>query len=379
MWQVDLQHTGLNPNETQLTPSAVQATGNFGLLFTQQMDGEVFGQPLFLSSATLNKLSGSLPDGKSHNVVYLATEAGTVFAFDADADPQGTNPNGTNSSPLWKTSLIPSGSAPITQNDVASSDILGDIAITETPVIDTDTGTLYVVATIKNPNVSPQYQQLLYALDVKTGQNKVGASPTLITTTFPGTYVAPKSGDKDPVTGSTGNIPFSPLHEHLRGSMALYTDKTTGKKTIFCIYASHSDETPYYGEILVFDAGTLQLVKQFNDLPNDGGMAGGLWQSGAGPAMDASGNLFVITGNGEFDQKTNSYTTATDWGESVLRLSTTGAGTQLNVSFSDTTSWFTPYNWGALNMGGNGAAPDRDLGGGGLLPPPRASRFPHGS
>ncbi len=367
-WQGDLMHTGNNTNEATLTPKVVQATGNFGLLFTQQMDGEVFGQPLFLSAATLNALPGSLPDGKSHNVVYVATEAGTVFAFDADADPQGTNPNGTNSSPLWSTSLIPSGSAPITQKDVASGDILGDLALTETPVIDSATGTLYVIATIKNPNVSPQFQQLLYALDVKTGQNKVSASPTIVTASFPGTYVPPSSSDKDPVTSSNpGLIPFSPLHEHLRGSMALYTDPNTGKKTIFCIYASHSDESPYYGEILGFDATTLQVVKQFNDLPNSTAGAGGLWQSGAGPAMDAAGNLFVMTGNGDFDQNKSNYTTATDWGESALRVSTAGTAQQMVVPYSDTTGWFTPYNWVALNQGGNGAAPDRDLGAGGLL------------
>ena len=148
-WQGSLQHTGLNSDETLLSPGLVGSPGNFGLLYTQQTDGQTYGQPLYMSSATLNTLPGSFPDGKQHNVVYIATQSGSLYAFDADADPQGANPSGTNSSPIWHTSLIPSGSAPITQADVASSDILGNLAVTTTPVIDPSTSTIYVVSTVK--------------------------------------------------------------------------------------------------------------------------------------------------------------------------------------------------------------------------------------
>src|ERR1700757_2263899 len=88
-WQSDLNHTGLNSHETGLTPASVSTPGNFGLLFTQQTDGQTYGQPLFVSSQTLNNLPGQFSDGLPHDVIYLATEAGTVYAFDADADPQG--------------------------------------------------------------------------------------------------------------------------------------------------------------------------------------------------------------------------------------------------------------------------------------------------
>jgi large repetitive protein len=376
-WQGNLQHTGLNSNETVLSPGLVGSPGNFGLLYTQQTDGQTYGQPLFMSSATLNTLPGSFPDGKQHNVVYIATQSGSLYAFDADADPQGANPNGTNSSPLWHTSLIPSGAAPITQADVASSDILGNLAVTTTPVIDPSTGTIYVVSTVKNPATTPPYQQYLYALDLKTGATKT--SPLVINATFPGTPQDIKNEDKDPVTAPAGEIPFSPLHEHLRSAMVLYNG------ILYLAYASHSDETPYYGEILGYDVTSFpaRLVKTFITTPNgppaNGGSApgqeGGIWQSGAGPAIDTAGNMYVITGNGSFDQRLD----GNDWGESVLKLPTNSSQTEIPLIFSDTTSWFTPQDWQLLNNGNNAAnlAPDRDLGGGGLLLLPDQTQGSH--
>jgi large repetitive protein len=374
-WQGNLQHTGLNSNETTLNPGIVGSPGNFGLLFTQQTNGQTYGQPLYVSSTTLSGLPGSFSDGKPHNVVYVGTQAGSLYAFDADADPQGSNSNGTNSSPLWHANLIPSGSQPITQNDVASTDILGDLAVTTTPVIDTTSGTIYIVATVKNPSVTPPYQQYLYALDLKTGLTKFG-SPVLINASFSGTPAPPSNNDKDPVTAPAGKIAFSPLHEHLRSAMVLFNG------VVYLTYASHSDEQPYYGEILGFDATTLQLVKTFNTTPNDIGGEAGIWQSGAGPAVDTNGNMYIVTGNGAFDQNASSFTTATDWGESVLKLPTDTTG-EINVPFSDTTSWFTPFNWAQLNSGDNNVAPalsgDRDLGGGGmlLLPDQTQGSHPH--
>ncbi|WP_035347938.1 malectin domain-containing carbohydrate-binding protein [Edaphobacter aggregans] len=368
-WQADLNHTGLNSHETTLTPASVTTPGNFGLLFTQQTDGQTYGQPLFVSSQTLNNLPGQFSDGMPHNVIYLATQAGTVYAFDADADPQGANPNGTNSSPLWSTHVLPAGTQQLQQTDTASSDIMGPLSITTTPVIDATTGTLYIVSTVKNPPLTLPYQQYIYALDLKTGNPKFG-SPVAINAAFSGTPTALKDGDKDPVPSpGPGKIPFSPLHEHLRSAMVLYNG------IIYLAYASHSDETPYHGEILGYDATTLQLVKSFIVSPND--MEGGIWQSGAGPAIDSEGNLYVVTGNGAFDQAPSQYTGATDWGESVLRLPTNTAG-EILIPFSDTTSWFTPSDWAQLNNGGPGLANDRDLGGGGmLLLPDQPGNHPH--
>jgi fibronectin type 3 domain-containing protein len=365
-WQGNLQHTGLNSKETVLTPGSVGSSGNFGLLFTQQTDGQTYGQPLYMSSQTLASLPGAFPDGKQHNVVYIATQSGSLYAFDADADPQGANPNGTNSSPLWHTSLIPPGDTPLVQTDVASSDILGNLSVTTTPVIDPKSGTIYIVSAVKNPSLTPPFQQFLHALDLKTGLERTG-SPVLINATFTGTPVV-SNNDKDPVTAPAGEIPFSPLHEHLREAMVLYNG------VIYLSYASHSDESPYYGEVLGYDANTLTLVKTFITTPNGKGGAAGLWQSGAGPAIDAAGNMYLITGNGPFDQIGGQ----NDWGESVLKLPTNSPALQMPLPFSDTTSWFTPNNWSQLNSGTSGGlAPDRDLGSGGMLLLPDQTQGSH--
>src|SRR5665213_3995312 len=117
-WQADQQHTGANLHETILTPANVSAPGGFGLLFAQQTDGQTYGQPLYVSAATL----GQFADGSSHNVVYVATQHDTVYAFDADSLAGGVN-NG----PLWKTSLLQSGQTPVLPGEAGSGDISVEI------------------------------------------------------------------------------------------------------------------------------------------------------------------------------------------------------------------------------------------------------------
>jgi len=172
-WQANLQHTGANLNETILTPANVGSPGNFGLLFTQALDGQTYGQPLYVSSAAL----GTFADGSSHNVVYVATEHCSVYAFDADS-----NPSGQNSAPLWHASLLPTGTIPVPQSDVGSGDIQVELGLTTTPVIDVSSGTLYIVSKVKT-QANATYQQYLYALDLKTGAAKLG-SPVLISPSF---------------------------------------------------------------------------------------------------------------------------------------------------------------------------------------------------
>ena len=154
---------------------------------------------------------------------------------------------------------------------------------------------------------------------------------------------------------------------------------------LYLAYASHSDETPYYGEILGYDVTSFpaRLVKTFITTPNgppanggsSPGQEGGIWQAGAGPAIDSNGNLYVMTGNGSFDQRSD----GNDWGESVIKLPTNSPQTQMPLIFSDTTSWFTPQDWQLLNSGNNALnlAPDRDLGGGGLLLLPDQTQGSH--
>ncbi len=329
-WQTNLQHTGANLRETTLTPDLVSAPGNFGLLFTQPLDGQTYGQVLYVSAATLGKFG----DGTSHNVVYVATQHDSLYAFDADT---ASGPTGL---PLWHDSLLPPGTTPVPQSEVGSSDIQVELGITTTPVIDTSTGTIYIVSKVKT-TASTTYQQYLHALDLKTGAEKFGG-PVLINPTFAGSSWDAKNG----VT------PFNPLREHMRSAMVLYNG------VVYLSYASHSDTTPYHGEILGYNASTLQPVSTFITTPN--GQEGGLWMAGAGPAVDTQGNMFVPVGNGAFDQTSSMGAAGNDWGESILKLPTNTTG-PISLPFNNTLNYFTPSIWNTLNNG------DLDLGSGGLL------------
>ncbi len=324
-WQVDLQHTGNNANETILSPGIVSSPGNFGLLFSQTMDGQTYGQPLFMSGVTIA--------GVPHNVVYAATEHCSLYAFDGD------NNTGGDANPLWHVSLLPAGTLPVPQSVVGSGDIPVELGITTTPVIDPATNTIYVVSKVQR-TADTTYHQYLYALDLATGATKFN-SPVELNPTFPGTSTPDSVG---------GVIPFNPLREHLRSAMILHSG------IIYLAFASHSDTTPYHGEIVGYDASNLQLVKTFVATPNGGTPKGGIWQSGAGPAVDPNGNMYVAIGNGAWDQNNSSY--GTNWGESMLKLPTTGPFT---VDFNTPLNWFTPNNYQNLNNG------DLDLGSGGLL------------
>src|SRR5262249_18716467 len=137
----------------------------------------------------------------------------------------------------------------------------------------------------------------------------------------------------------SGNVPFNPLTENQREGLLL------SQGVVYLAFASHGDNPPYHGWVIGYDASTLQQVADFNSTPN-GGM-GGIWQSGCAPAADASGNIYVITGNGTLDADTGGL----DFGDSFLKLS----------PFGQLLDYFTPYNQAHLS------ASDLDLGSGGTL------------
>ena len=311
----DLSRTGQNINETILTPPSLGA-GGFGELFSDPVDGQVYGQPLYMWGLNVARKG-------VHNVVFVVTEHDSVYAFDADSN---TGPNAT---PLWQARFI-NPAAGITS---VPADILGcqaiapELGITSTPVIDPNTGTLYVVA-MTLEDFGQTYVHRLHALDVATGEEKPG-SPVAIEASAPGT------GD-----GNT-TVTFKPgLYKERAGLLLL-------NGVVYTAWSSHCDFGNYHGWVIGYDAKTLQRVAVYTSTPN--WEAGAIWQSGAAPAADANGNIYIVTGNGTSDANRG----GADLGDSVIKLST---GTGLTVA-----DYFTPFNADLLDV------KDIDLGSSGAL------------
>ena len=313
----DLARTGQNLNETILSPSNVNSA-SFGKLFANPVDGQVYAQPLYVANVVI-------PNQGIHNVVYVATENNTVYAFDAD----------THGAPLWQTSLSINGGTAVPSSDVNCPDVVPVIGVTGTPVIDPTTNTLYVVAKTKE---GPSYFQRLHALDIATGAEKFGG-PVAIEATVSGT------GD-----GSNGTtITFDPFQQLNRPGLALVNG------VVYIAFGSHGDRDPYHGWILAYDASQLTQRGVFITTPN--GNEGGIWQAGGSIAVDEANNLYVMTGNGTFDANQPN---GMDFGDSVLKLAQSGN----TLSLVD---YFTPFNQASLE------ADDTDLGSGAPMVLPNQS------
>jgi len=318
----DNLRTGQNLNETVLTPANVTAA-SFGRLYSYPLDGLSYTAPLYV--ANLN-----IPNQGVHNVVYVATEHDSIYAFDAD---------GLSNSPLWQVSLInPPNVNTVSLADVVCSPIGSEMGITGTPVIDPTSGTLYVVARTKETvNGTTTYVQRLHALDLTTGAEKLGG-PMVIQASVAG------SGD------GGSQVSFDPLRENQRAALLLLNG------VVYVGFASLCDYAPYHGWVLGFDATTLQQVMTYNTTPN--GSAGGIWQSGGGLAADLDGNIYFVTGNGTFDADSG----GVDYGDSIVKISPNGT----------VLDYFTPHD--QMNMENN----DLDLGSGGpLLLPDQSGPYPH--
>lgn len=302
----DNARTGQNSQETLLTPANV-GFAQFGKLFTVSLQGYVYAQPLYL--ANVQNI-----DGGTHNVLFIATEHDQLYALDAD-----------NGSILWQQSFIdPPNINTVTSEEVSCSDLVPEIGITSTPVIDQSTGTIYLVT---KTNESGEYFQRLHAIDIITHEEKFGG-PVVISATV------------------NGQI-FDPLRNHNRPGLLL----SNGHVVI--AWASHCDNTPYHGWVMSYRAGvnpTDTLIQEavFNGSPN-GGLAG-IWMSGDGVAADSNGNFFFATGNGTYDGLTGG-----DFGDSIVQLSPPSNGAFTLID------WFTPWNQQSLSNA------DEDVGSGGLL------------
>jgi Chitobiase/beta-hexosaminidase C-terminal domain/PQQ-like domain len=307
----DLGRTGQNTRETTLTPANVNST-QFGKLYSVPVDGAVYAQPLYLWALNIA--------GGTHNVLYVVTEHDSVYALDADT---GTV--------YVRVSLIPSGGSTVnSSSDLGCGDLTPEVGITGTPVIDPTTGTLYVVAKSK---VGGSIVQYLHALDVTTLAEKLGG-PVLIQASVAG----------NGLDASAGLVSFNAKQENQRAALALSNGH------VIIGWGGHCDLQPWHGWVMSYSASTLAQEAVFNASPN--GSASGVWMSGAGPAVDGNGNVYLATGNGDWNG-------TTDYGDSILKL-----GPPANGNFT-VLDYFTPYDQGALNSG------DVDLGSGGLvlLPP----------
>jgi Bacterial Ig-like domain (group 2) len=316
-WHVDNNRSGLNPNETSLTPANL-AAGTFGKLFSYLVDGYAYAEPLLMSNVTIG--------GAKHNVLYVATENDSVYAFDAD--------HYGNGAPLWHTSLLNSSAneAPI------DGPIQPYEGVTSTPVIDPATGTIYVVSVQKPSSGAAGFR--LNALDITTGAQKP-RSPVALQAS-----VAATNSD---AVGGVETLPTSCIQ---RAALLL------AKGTLYIGFGGcHS------GWLLSYDAHTLTQTGVFNASPNLNGegpyaSAGGVWMGSGGPAADSAGNIYITTGNGPWDAQKA-------WGDSVLKFN---PNLTLNSGGKQVQDYFTPVDYAYMDCD------DSDLAAGGLLLIPGTSQ-----
>jgi hypothetical protein len=335
-YHYDNGRTGQNTNETILAPANVNSN-TFGKLFSYPVDGYVYAQPLYLSGLTI-------PGRGTHNVLFIATEHNSVYAFDADN-------NGPEGGLLWQTNLGPSAATPTT--DFGSrfgpyNNIVPEVGITSTPVIDPVAGLIYVDAFTHE---SGSYFHRVHALNIADG-TEAPFSPVLVTATYPGVGVS----------STNGVITFIPKQQIQRAALTL------AGGNVYLAFAGYADTDPYHGWVIGFNASNLAQLTNYvfnttptsTNSPNPG--EGGIWISGCGLSVDDNTNLYVPIGNGSFTATNGSG--GTDYGDSLVKLSTTNG-----LAVAD---YFTPYNQSTLQ------AVDQDFGSGGcMFLPDQPGPFPH--
>ena len=308
---------GVAATETILTPANVRPD-RFGRVASYPVDGPVYAQPLYLPRT----------DWAGHPAtaaLFVATEHGSVYAFDA---------GGSGTDPIWQRAFIDAanGVTAVPARDVGCPFLAPEIGITSTPVIDPAAGTLYVLMRTREPGHSGAYRyvQRLHALDLRDGHDRI--PPVAIDAQAPGSC-----------DGSDGGvIAFDPLRENPRAALLL------AKGVVSLAWGSSCDVGPYHGWVMAYDSRTLQQLGALNVSPN--GSAAGIWQGDAGLAADSAGNVFVVTGNGSFDDGR----TPGDYGNTVLKLGLTQSGFVVR-------DYFTPSEQAALS------GSDEDLGSSGPI------------
>lgn len=308
----DNARTGANTGETVLTPATVGG-GHFGKLWSWRIPGSIQAQPLYAAGLVL-------PTIGARNVLFVATMNNIVTALDAD-DPAAA--------PLWRRALDrpATGSTPVPIVDIVADNtlnIVGNVGIAGTPVIDRAAGTMYLVARTKENGA---YIQRLHALDITTGRPRRGSPVTIA-----GGVAGSGNGS------SAGWLAFDTLLHNQRAGLALAGGR------LLLAWGSHEDDGAYHGWVMAYDPATLRQTGIWCASPN--GAGDGIWMAGHAPAVDAAGNAYVTTGNGTWDG-------VTEFGNSVVKLGGTTGAAPLD--------WFTPDNWSDMN------AFDADFGSSGPL------------
>jgi hypothetical protein len=262
----EADRTGQNVHEYALTPAVVTST-NFGKAWSCPVDGAVYAQPLYVANLSIG--------GGTHNMVYIATEHDSLYAFDADS---------SNCTTYWPPIHLDNGTSVTSVPAGDTGDVTGpcgdtpnEIGITGTPVIDPSTRTLYFVAKTKE---SGTYFQRLHAVDITTGAEKTPREIIASTTTITS-------------TGTVTNT-FSALHNHQKPGLAI------AKGTVYIGWSSHCDKPSYVGWLMSYDGGSLAPIAVFDVTPTSSYGQGGIWMSGGAPAVDSSGSVYLSSGNGNF-------------------------------------------------------------------------------
>jgi Abnormal spindle-like microcephaly-assoc'd, ASPM-SPD-2-Hydin len=321
----DNARTGQNLNETVLSTHNVNSA-QFGKLFSYSLDGYVYAQPLYVPNV-------AIPAQGTHNVIYAVTQHDSAYALDADTKEV-----------LWQVSFInaSSGVTTVPSADTGGTDIVPEIGITSTPVIDNNT--IYLVAKTKELiSGSYQYFQRLHALDITTGAERAN-SPVVIQPEVSGIGSGTVSGE----------IAYSALRQNQRPGLLLLNG------VLYIASASHNDTAPFHGWVAAYEESSLQpLAASYMSTPN--GAEGGIWQGGAGPAVDENGNIYFATSNGTFDVNSGGL----DYGDSFIKLNPTSGIATVADSF-------TPFNQAYMSVH------NIDLGSGGvLILPDQPGLFPH--
>ncbi len=319
----DNLRTGANTNETLLMPSNVNK-GSFGRLFSTPVDYQIMAQPLYVPNVSIA--------GGIHNVLYVVTQADSVYAIDADTGAQLWWVNFTNTAQGYPAGLttasgtfLPCGTGPgFTQEGIVG-----------TPVIDPNTSTIYMVAKTLQNNTTVRHD--LHALDLSTGAEKFGG-PVKITATS---------------TSLKGKVmQFNSLHQKNRPGVALVNG------VLYMGFGSNYCNDGNTGWVLSYDPTSLQQLGAFNTSPDIGLTS--IWQSGAGLAADSAGYIYAETAeSSNYDVPSGGQS----YCNSVLKLSPT------SVALAD---YFTPWSVAYLNSN------DLDLSSSGiLLLPDQSGPYPH--